>query len=151
MFDLVLIALRRLVLRILLVAVIVTAATATAIVVARADDQKVDANVITGLDVSSSINTVDTILQVEGMADAVRSPAFVAAASQGRHGRIGFLIFVWADGDYPELVSWRVIGTQAEANAVSAEIQDKLQSLIQTASPDVGVLTNLSGALAHAN
>jgi hypothetical protein len=151
MFDLVLLSLRKLVLRLLLVTVMIAGAMVVVIGVARAEDQHVDANVITGLDVSSSINTVDTVLQVEGMADAVRSPAFVAAASQGRHGRIGFLIFVWAHGRYPELVSWRVIGTQAEANAVAAEIQDKLQSLIQTTSPSVGTLTNLSGALAHAN
>jgi Protein of unknown function (DUF1194) len=151
MFDLVVSSLRKLALRLLLVVIIITGAAVVAIGVARAEDQQVDANVITALDVSTSINAVETILQVEGMADAVRSPAFVAAASQGRHGRIGFLVFVWADGNYPELVSWRVVGTQAEANAVSVEIQSKLQSLIQAAPRGVGTLTNISGALEHAN
>jgi hypothetical protein len=119
---------------------------------ARGDDTaKVDAIVITALDVSSSINAVETQLQIDGMAAAVKSPAFVSAATAGRHGRIGFLVFLWADGDYPQLAGWRAISTQAEADAASAEIHGKLQSLLDpTVSRKTGTLTNLSGAMDHA-
>src|SRR5262245_53232210 len=117
---------------------------------AAAEDLSTDANIITGLDVSSSINAQETMLQIEGMAQAIRSPAILAAIQHGRHGRIGFAVFVWADGDYPELVSWRMIGTAEDAEATSQEITSRLQSLIDSSSRSVGTLTNLSGAMEHA-
>lgn len=116
-----------------------------------AEDLNTDANIITGLDVSSSINAQETMLQIEGMAQAIRSPAIVAAIQHGRHGRIGFSVFVWADGDYPELVSWRVIGSAEDAEATSQEISARLQSLIDSSGRSVGTLTNLSGAIDHAS
>jgi len=118
---------------------------------ASAEEMSTDANIITGLDVSSSINAQETMLQIEGMAAAIRSPAILAAIQHGRHGRIGFAVFVWADGDYPELVSWRVIGTAEDAEATSQEISARLQSLIDSSSRSVGTLTNLSGAIDHAS
>src|SRR6185369_5237273 len=74
--------------------------------VAAAGELNTDANIITGLDVSSSIDAQDTMLQIDGMAEAIRSPAILAAIQHGQHGRIGFAVFIWADGEYPELVSW---------------------------------------------
>jgi len=118
---------------------------------AAAEELSTDANIITGLDVSSSINAQETMLQIEGMAAAIRSPAILAAIQHGRHGRIGFAVFVWADGDYPELVSWRMIGTAEDAEATSQEITGRLQSLIDSSSRSVGTLTNLSGAIDHAS
>jgi hypothetical protein len=118
---------------------------------AAAEETSTDANIITGLDVSSSINAQETMLQIDGMAQAIRSPAILAAIQHGRHGRIGFAVFVWADGDYPELVSWRTIGSPEDAEATSQEISSRLQSLIETSSRSVGTLTNLSGAIDHAS
>jgi hypothetical protein len=117
---------------------------------AAAEELSTDANIITGLDVSSSINAQETMLQIEGMAQAIRSPAIVAAIQHGQHGRIGFAVFVWADGDYPELVSWRTISSAEDAEATSQEITSRLQSLIDASSRSVGTLTNLSGAIEHA-
>jgi hypothetical protein len=115
----------------------------------RADE--VDANIVTGLDVSSSINAMETLIQIEGMAQAIKSPAVVNAIQNGKLGRIGFTVFVWADGDYPDLVSWRAIAGQADADAASTEILAKLQALMDSASRSVGTLTNLSGAIDHAS
>ena len=119
--------------------------------VAAAGELNTDANVITGLDVSSSINAQETMLQIDGMAQAIRSPAILAAIQHGQHGRIGFAVFVWADGDYPELVSWRIIGSAEDAEATSKEITSRLNSLLETSSRSVGTLTNLSGAMEHAS
>lgn len=118
---------------------------------AAAEDLNTDANIITGLDVSSSINAQETMLQIDGMAQAIRSPAILAAIQHGQHGRIGFAVFVWADGDYPELVSWRIIGSAEDAEATSKEITSRLNSLLETSSRSVGTLTNLSGAMEHAS
>lgn len=117
---------------------------------AAADELSTDANIITGLDVSSSINAQETMLQIDGMAQAIRAPEILAAIQHGRYGRIGFAVFVWADGDYPELVSWRMIGTPEDAEAASQEISSRLQSLLENTSRSVGTLTNLSGAIEHA-
>ena len=100
---------------------------------AAAEDMSTDANIITGLDVSSSINAQETMLQIEGMAQAIRSPAVLAAIQHGQSGRIGFAVFVWADGDYPELVSWRAIGSAEEAEAASQEITSRLQEVMTRA------------------
>jgi hypothetical protein len=112
--------------------------------------QEVDANLVTGLDVSSSINAAETMIQIEGMAQAIRSPGVVAAIQNGKLGRIGFTVFLWADGDYPALLEWRVIGSQAEADAVAAEILAKLDAVLKDQALKVGTLTNLSGAMEHA-
>jgi hypothetical protein len=116
-----------------------------------AEELSTDANIITGLDVSSSINAQETMLQIDGMAQAIRSPAILAAIQHGEHRRIGFAVFVWADGDYPELVSWRTIGSQEDAEATSREITARLDALLQSSARSVGTLTNLSGAMEHAS
>jgi hypothetical protein len=120
--------------------------------VAAADDNSTtDANIITGLDVSSSINAQETMLQVDGMAQAIRAPEILAAIKHGRYGRIGFAVFIWADGDYPELVSWRIIGSPEDADAASQEITSRLKAILDGDSRSVGTLTNLSGAMEHAS
>lgn len=110
----------------------------------------VDSIVITGLDVSSSINAVETQLQIDGVAQALRSPAVLRAIQAGRHGRVAFCVFVWADGAYPVVLSWRAIASQADADAAAAEIQGRLTSIIGAEAASIGTLTNLSGALDHA-
>ena len=118
---------------------------------AAADELSTDANIITGLDVSSSINAQETMLQINGMAEAIKAPEILAAIQHGRYGRIGFAVFIWADGDYPELVSWRMIKTPEDAEAASQELSSRLQQLLAASTASVGTLTNLSGAIDHAS
>jgi len=132
------------------VALVVLCSTLAWFRVAAADDISTDANIITALDVSSSINAQETILQINGMAQAIRAPEVLSAIQHGRHGRIGFSVFVWADGDYPELVSWRIIESEQDAAAASEEIASRLEAILKSASHNVGSLTNLSGAMEHA-
>lgn len=132
------------------VALLALCGTLSCLHAAAADELVTDANIITGLDVSSSINAQETILQINGMADAIRAPEVLSAIQHGRHGRIGFAVFVWGDGEFPELVSWRVIGSEEEAAAASGEIRSRLETILATATTTVGYLTNLSGAMEHA-
>jgi hypothetical protein len=76
---------------------------------AHAETILTDANIVTGLDFSGSIEPRDARLQIDGMTMAIRSPQIIAAIRNGNHGRIGFAVFVWADGNYPILVTWRLI------------------------------------------
>jgi hypothetical protein len=149
MFDLVVHWLKRLTFIALIGAAIVVAAALVA--GARADEPPVDVALVTALDVSSSINAQETMLQVEGMAQAIKSPAVVSAIVNGAIGRVGFAVFVWADGAYPSLLEWRAIGSQAEAEAAAAEILATLQAVLATQAKQVGTLTNLSGAMEEAD
>jgi hypothetical protein len=78
-----------------------------------------DANLITAIDVSGSIKEADELLELEGMAEAVVDPKFLQAIARGHHGRIGFVAFSWANGEFTSLVPWTLIGSQAEAEAVA--------------------------------
>jgi len=116
--------------------------------VAFADSVWTDANIVTGLDLSGSIEARDAQIQADGIAMAIRSPEIVAAIQRGNHGRIGFAVFVWADGNYPVLVSWRLIGSSQDALAVSQEISDRLHLILGSeVVVKLGALTDLSGAI----
>ena len=115
------------------------------------DDFAVDANIVTGIDFSRSIDAQESELQIHGMIQAMRAPEVLRAIESGRHGRIGFAVFLWASGVYPELVSWRVIASRQDAEAASTEMLLRLQLIQDTAHRHaIGSLTNVSGAMAHA-
>jgi len=116
--------------------------------VARADSIWTDANIITGLDLSGSIDAGEAEIQVNGIAGALRAPEIIAAINRGHFGRIGFAVFAWADSDYPVLVSWRLIGSQQEALAASEEISNRLRALLNSdVAATLGSLTDLSAAM----
>lgn len=58
-----------------------------------ADEIVTDANIVTGLDISYSIDPDDMRLEIEGMARAIRSPEVLRAIQGGTHRRIGFAVF----------------------------------------------------------
>jgi hypothetical protein len=115
---------------------------------ARADEIRTDANIVTALDISGSIEPREAQMQIDGIAMAIRSPQIVTAIQRGRFGRIGFAVFVWADHNYPVLVSWRVISSAADALETSREVGSQLRAILGSdVAAEVGMLTDLSGAL----
>src|SRR5262249_10323867 len=117
---------------------------------AAADGVWTDANIVTGLDLSGSIDAPDAQLQIDGIAMAIRSPEIMAAIRRGNHGRIGFAVFLWADGSYPVLVSWRLIGSPEDALAVSEEIIARMRAFLGSDRvTKLGALTDLSAAIDH--
>lgn len=117
---------------------------------APADGVRTDANIVTGLDLSGSIETLETQIQIAGMTMAIRSPEVVNAIRQGRNGRVGFAVFVWANGNYPVFAAWRVISSPAEALAASNEFASRLDAFLGSeAARKLGQLTDLSGALEY--
>jgi hypothetical protein len=113
-----------------------------------ADTIWTDANIVTGLDFSGSIEPRDARVQIDGITMAIRSPQIIAAIRNGSHGRIGFAVFVWADGNYPILMSWRLISSPEEATAVARDVANGLRALLDSDTlVRLGALTDLSGAL----
>lgn len=82
-----------------------------------------DANLITAIDVSGSIRAADEHLELEGMAAAVLDPRFLQAIARGRHGRIGFVAFTWANGEFVSLVPWTRIASASDAALVAARLR----------------------------
>src|SRR5919106_4153769 len=78
-----------------------------------------DANLITAIDVSGSIEADEEHLELEGMAAAVADPRFLEAIERGHHGRIGFVAFTWANGEFIPLVPWTLIGSTGQAEQVA--------------------------------
>jgi hypothetical protein len=94
---------------------------------------------ITAIDVSGSIKAADERLEFEGMAQAVVDPKFLQAIARGYHGRIGFVAFTWANGEFIPLVPWTLIGSKDEAEQVAG--------LLRTARgmPAMGYATRIPG------
>jgi hypothetical protein len=114
------------------------------------DDLAADANIVTGIDLSRSIDPEESKLQIYGMVQAIRAPEVLRAIRDGPHGRIGFAVFLWASGTFPELVSWRVIGSRQDAEEASTEILLRLHLILEASRHSIGSLTDISAAMAHA-
>jgi Ca-activated chloride channel homolog len=83
-----------------------------------------DANVLTALDVSDSIDGSAAALQFEGVAKAVLAPEFLQVVSAGWHGRIGFAVYTWAAGRNVRVVlPWTAIGSPDDARRVSRRLR----------------------------
>jgi uncharacterized protein DUF1194 len=142
MFNLVLLELKRVGLIALgLVAGLTVAALVWWSAPAWAGDARVDANIATGLDVSTSITSDETAIQLEGLAIAMQSPEILAAVQNGRHHRIGFAVYLWAEGDCPMVVDWRIIASAEDAAAMVAELSANVEAARQAKT---GNLTGLS-------
>jgi len=142
MFDLVMLELKRVGLIALgLVAGLTLAALVWWSAPAWADDVRVDANIATGLDVSSSITPDETAIQLEGLATAMQSPEILAAVQNGRHRRIGFAVYLWAESDCPTVVDWRIIASAEDAAAMVAQLSANIAAARQAKT---GNLTGLS-------
>jgi hypothetical protein len=85
---------------------------------------RTDANLVTAIDVSGSIDRFAESLELAGMADALVHPAVVHAIESGYHRRIGFSVFTWSSGGgFVELVPWTLIGSKHDAQEVATRLR----------------------------
>lgn len=122
---------------------------------AAADEIFTDVNIVTGLDISNSVTFADMDVELAGMAQAIRHPSVLEAIRLGQRRRIGFAVFAWHHGDFPEIVAWHVIESAADAAAAAGQIEKRklvdveLEGRAQT-EWYIGRLTDLSEAIDHA-
>lgn len=81
----------------------------------------VDAELVLLVDVSFSIDAEDYALQKRGYVDAFRDPRLFAAIRTGPLGRIAVTYVEWNQSPR-QIIGWRLIASQAEAEAFAAEI-----------------------------
>jgi hypothetical protein len=119
-------------------------------------DIQTDANILTGLDISNSIDQDQIHLELAGLAQAIRDPRVMTAIKAGKHGRIGFAVFAWHHGKFPSVVAWMTIASLRDAEIAARAIEAR-----QLIDPElegraqvewyIGRLTDLSQAIEYAD
>jgi hypothetical protein len=97
-------------------------------------------SIVTGVDVSASITPEELALQVDGIADALQSPAVLSAIQS--QGCARFAVFLWADGEEQVILPWTDVRSEDDAAAVGQAL-----SHVGDYNKTVGTLTDVSGAL----
>jgi hypothetical protein len=122
---------------------------------ALAQDMATDVNIVTALDLSTSVDPSDMRVELSGMALAIRDPRVLEAIRMGERRRIGFAVFGWHHSQFPTIVSWTLIETDDDAIRVSREIEARLSVDVESEAREhaiwyIGRLTDLSQAIDHA-
>lgn len=121
-----------------------------------ADQVATDANIVTGLDISNSIDLDYMKIEIAGLAQAIRDPQVLQAIKAGPHHRVGFAVFAWHHDQFPTVVSWTLIDSDRAALAVSQAIEARQLVDVELEGREqvawyIGRLTDLSQAIDHAN
>jgi len=104
--------------------------------------QDVDVELVLAVDVSSSMDASEQVLQRRGYVAAFRDPEVIAAITSGSIGRIAVTYVEWAGSHQKVVVPWRIIQSQADARAFAAELASQPISRHE--------LTSISGGLLFA-
>jgi hypothetical protein len=100
----------------------------------------VDLKLVLLIDVSSSVDSVESRLQRKGYVDAMTDPSVLKAITKGRLGRIAITYVEWAGArNHSVLAPWTVIEDFASVFAFA--------TLIEEAPRSSGEWTSISGAL----
>lgn len=123
--------------------------------VASPEDIVTDVNIVTGMDISNSMDLDDMKIEIAGMAQAVRDPRVLEAIQAGPHRRIGFAVFAWHHNQFPMIVSWTLIDSDDDALAVSRAIEARQLVDVELEGRErvawyIGRLTDLSQAIDYA-
>ena len=111
------------------------------VVEARAGE-KVDLALVLAVDVSSSIDTEEFLLQRNGYADAFRDPRLIAAMMSGRERRIAVTLLEWAGASgQMQVFPWTMVDSRASARALADRLQTSPRQVFN------GRSTSISGAI----
>jgi hypothetical protein len=119
-------------------------------------DALTDANIVTGLDISNSIDPDQAKLELVSLAQALRDPRVMTAIKAGACGRIGFAVFAWHHGQFPSVLRWMIIASPQDAEIAARAIEARqLVNLELEGRAQVewyiGRLTDLSQAIEYAD
>ena len=141
----------------IIIAVLLLAAST----IGRAESLPTDANLVAAIDISGSVDPAAEALQFEGIAAAVRHPAFLQTVAAGFHHRIGFAVFAWSShGHFLTLVPWTAIDSPATAAKVAAQLH-KVRPMSRQFPPVIAgaeprpwrrdLLTDVSAMIEHSS
>lgn len=115
-----------------------------------------DANIVTGLDISNSIDPEQAQLELVALAQAIRDPRVMTAINAGKRGRIGFAVFAWHHNQFPIVVSWMTIASPPDAEIAARTIEARQLINLELEGRAqvewyIGRLTDLSQAVDYAD
>jgi hypothetical protein len=104
--------------------------------------EKVDLALVLAVDVSSSIDVDEFLLQRHGYADAFRDPRMIAALVSGRERRIAVTMLEWAGASaQAQVIPWTLIDGRDSARAFADRLQQAPRRIFG------GTSTSISGAI----
>jgi hypothetical protein len=119
-------------------------------------DALTDANIVTGLDISNSIDPDQARQELVSLAQALRDPRVMTAIKAGERGRIGFAVFAWHYKHFPSVLHWMIIASPQDAEIAARAI--KARQLVNLELEGraqvewyIGRLTDLSQAIEYAD
>ena len=96
----------------------------------RAEEIAVDLELVLAVDASGSVDETEYQLQMQGLAQALQSPAVLDAIAQGNLKRIAVVVVIWAEGNRPkEALPWALIDGADAAAAYGAFVMQAPRSL----------------------
>jgi len=119
-------------------------------------DAPTDANIVTGLDISYSIDPDQAKQELVSLAQALRDSRVMTAIKAGECGRIGFAVFAWHHGQFPSVVRWMIIASPQDAEIAARAIEARQLVNIELEGRAqvewyIGRPTDLSQAIEHAD
>ena len=88
------------------------------------NSDRVDVALVMAVDVSSSIDSSDFQLQMQGIAAALRQPVVLEILRGGRHQQVALALIQWSITAKQSLTSpWRVIATSSDVEATAQAIE----------------------------
>lgn len=87
-------------------------------------DIAVDLALVLAVDVSSSVDSGDYDLQMQGIAEALRQPALPQAIRQGQYQRIALSLVHWSSWDRQAVaVPWQLLSAESDLADVAAKVE----------------------------
>lgn len=90
--------------------------------------ERVDANIVTGIDVSSSFSYDEVLQQIDFMINAMQSTEVQSRIAHGRYGRIGFAAFVWSN-ECASVIDWRIVSNAEDIAQVVVDLKGASEAI----------------------
>ncbi len=112
--------------------------------------QEVDVKLVIAVDASGSVDPTELRLQVNGIADAMRTDAVQNAVRAGLQQTISVAVLIWSDAAYPKYpTEWHLLSSPDTFEAFAKEVE-----LYNVSAPGVPAIggggTNIGDALVYA-
>ena len=105
-------------------------------------DDRADACMAVGLDVSGSISNEELRLQYDGLATALIDRKFLGAVETGRHGLIAVAVYTWSDNHdrVQVIVPWIGVQTAKDAHTVASVLSaQRVERMVRSTSLTVAL------------
>ena len=92
--------------------------------ISAAQPVEVDVKIVISVDASGSVDPSEFRLQIDGITNALRTPAVQRAVRAGPRGKVLAAVLIWSDAAYPKYpTAWFELGPDGSFEAFATEIE----------------------------